>query len=141
MKKITKLEIELPDHKEMESLLKKELPNYEVKYKAFSDIWEFNSENIRHSLFYYSDKSSKLITEKDKEFKESIIINITLLALIGVFIYLKKQNNWDFDFFWYLMVIGLFVNWLVLKFKPDFQKKFDENHKQLVDYFSKYERK
>jgi len=62
MEKITKLNIQLLEHKVVEEVFEKDLPDIKIVFSAFSDSWSFVLKNIKHSLYYDSIKKCKLIS-------------------------------------------------------------------------------
>jgi len=61
-----------------------------------------------------------------------------VFIIFGVLVYLKHENDWDFDFFWPMLIILMIINSIVVKSKSGFKDDLEKDHAQLVDYFSKF---
>ena len=134
--KTTKFKIKLPDHVETEQELHRVFQEYKLKYSVFADIWEIRNKDFKHSLWYNENKESELKTEKAREYKEVIILNLVSLIVLIAFLLLNRAYNWMEDtmlifFIWVLLVISF--NYLVSKFKPNYKTTFENEHKKVLD--------
>jgi hypothetical protein len=139
MKRTTEIQIQLPDHKNLESLIGEDLPKFEIRSKSSPIIWEFRSQNFKHSLYYNSPKSSTLISVEDKLSKRAISLYALILVLLGLLIYFKSQNKFEFDFSWYMILSTALAVWIMTKLGSGLKQQFEDDHNYLVKYFSKYE--
>jgi len=141
MKRTTEILIQLPDYKNLESLIGEELPKFEIRSKSSPNIWEFRNHSFKHSLYYNSPKSSKLISVEDKLSKRAISWYAVILVLLGLLVYFKMQNKFEFDFSWYMILSTALTVWIMTKLGSGLKHQFEDDHNYLVEYFSKYEPK
>lgn len=142
MKKITtKIKLQLPDAITFEDQLRKEFSASQVKFNVFTGIWEVKNKNFKHSIWYYEDEQSKIITEKIREYKEVMILNICLVVFFGLLVFIKNNKGWDIEtevmFFSFLLFQSL-LNWIVMKLKPHYKLNLENEHNYTIKYFSKY---
>ncbi len=139
MRRTTEIRIQLPDHKNLESLFGDDLPKFEIRYKSNPSIWEFRSQNFKHSLYYDSKKSSKIVSVEDKLSKRAISWYVLILVLLGLVIYFRMQGKFELKFSWYMILSTALTAWIITKLGIGLKDQFEDDHNYLVKYFSKYE--
>ena len=138
---ITWFKLKLPEHHELEELLTKQFPDYEVSYLAFSDIWELRNRRLRHSIWDNTDKFSKIETRKRGEYRELVLYQFVLFAaFVGIHL-LNNTFQWfeSLDLFWPFLILVLAGPWLLHHLKPHYQAHLVEEHRKLVRSLSRFE--
>lgn len=142
MKKITtRIGLVLPESSAFEEQLKKEFNNQKIRFNAFTGIWEIKGKNYNHFLSYHENRESKIITEKIKQLKGVIILNVCLALIFLMITFLDKKFHWGLGITYLVLLFVFFssvLNWVLMNLNPDYDLQLENEHIKMIKYFTKY---